>query len=489
MAMSQGRKRSYLSDVFVLISMALVSSAIGVCLVMQLGYDQAIAGFAAVASFAALSSGHILLRRNDSVARLQRELNRHPNPAEETHSFDELLKTDQAAASTDTDVDLGQYRPSSDRGTGVEPTDASEGLARLQTKVSESSGQASPNSPIPHQAGNGLSNREQIGLVIQRLADGLSKSRASNDGHAAERPGLETAASTTVQPPALPEAAHTPKTDVSEQPPSRETTAGDKLAAIAEALSNERVEVFLEPIHGLEDGAARHYEVTIRLALQDGQTLDHATYSEATRGSAVLPLIDAVKVSHTKRVGLQLLRRGKSGALISQINGDSVREREFGDDLATIMGADQIMAGRLILSFSQADVRSFVPAQWDALERLRSIGFRFAIGEIVDLDMDFEQLAQRGFTFTRLDAQVFRQGLRLGEMLVPPTDICRHLAMSGLTLIVDHLTTDRDVAEVFGFGVLFGQGMLFGGPRTVKAHVLREDQPGAPTLATQSAVH
>ena len=470
MAMSQGAKRSYLPDFFVLSSMMLVSAAIGVCLVMQLGYDQAIAGFAAAVSFAALSSGHILLRRTESVARLKRELSHQPKSVPNSQDLRSQLEADLAAQNAQDD--LGQYRPSDEREPSVDLQGDLEGLARLQTKPPETLG-----APTRYKESE-VNDREQIGQVIKRLADDLSKGRPADthDGaelHAQMPPALPVQSSSGVEPSA-----------------QSEGTAGDKLAAITDALSNERVDVFLEPIHGLEDGAPRHYEVTIRLGLEDGQILDHAAYSEATSGSAILPLIDAVKVSHTKRVGLQLLRRGKSGALISQINGESVREAEFGDDLETIMGADQIMAGRLILSFSQQDVRSFGPAQWEALDRLRAVGFRFAMGDIVDLDLDFEQLAQMGFTFARLDADVFRQGLSLGDALVPPADICRHLAMSGLTLIVDRLTSDRDVAEVFGFGVLFGQGTLFGGPRPVKAHVLREDQQ--PPLASHephSAAH
>lgn len=476
MAISQGPKRSYLSDVFVLISMALVALAIGVCLVMQLGYDQAIAGFVAAVSFAALASGHILLRRNDSVARLRRELDQQPasvvDPHELQPQFDppsdvtpEQAGLDQAAAEQ---AGFGQYRPSAHLQPEGDTDPSLQGLARLQTKTADAP-EAGRRFKEPE-----INDREQIGQVIKRLADDLSKGRATDGPDKANPEGP--------LPPALPVAA-------SDAVMPAEPTAEDKLAAITDALSNERVDVFLEPIHGLEDGAPRHYEVTIRLALEDGQSLDHAAYSEATRGSAILPLIDAVKISHTKRVGLQLLRRGKSGALISQINGESVREAEFGEDLATIMGADQIMAGRLILSFSQHDVRSFVPAQWEALDRLRAVGFRFALGDIVDLDLDFEHLAQRGFTFARLDADIFRQGLHLGEALVPPADICRHLAMSGLTLIVDRLTTDRDVAEVFGFGVLFGQGTLFGGPRPVKAHVLRDDQPALAPTEVHRAAH
>ena len=193
----------------------------------------------------------------------------------------------------------------------------------------------------------------------------------------------------------------------------------------------------------------------------------------------MLPLIDAVKVSHSKKIGLQLMRRGQSGALISRINGQSVSGPEFGDDLATIMGADRVMAGRLVLSFEQRDVRGFTPVQWHSMDRLAVLGFRFALSDVTDMDMDFEMLGQKGFAFAKLDADVFRSGLRTGQAIVPPADVCRHLAGAGLTLVVGRIHNDRELAEVLGFGALFGQGALFGGPRPVKAHVLKAPHDGA----------
>ena len=43
-----------------------------------------------------------------------------------------------------------------------------------------------------------------------------------------------------------------------------------QLARIAEAVAAERMEVLLEPIQGLSEGRARHYEVSIRLRTADG---------------------------------------------------------------------------------------------------------------------------------------------------------------------------------------------------------------------------
>ena len=261
---------------------------------------------------------------------------------------------------------------------------------------------------------------------------------------------------------------------VEQLPDQAPANAADKLAAVAEALAREELDVFLEPIHGLDDGSARHFEVSIRLKLADEDVMGMNDYSEAAQGTAWLPLIDVVKVSQAKRVALYLLRRGESGAFMSQIHGESVSVgKSFSDDLASVMGHDQLMSGRLVLSLTQDDVRDFSPVQWATIARLKQLGFRFAIAEVNSLDMDFEMLAQQGFAFAKLDASVFLEGLPAAQALIPPTDVCRYLAGNGLTLVVNGLADEEQKAKVLGFGAVYGQGVLFGAPRPVKTEALK----------------
>jgi cyclic-di-GMP phosphodiesterase, flagellum assembly factor TipF len=104
------------------------------------------------------------------------------------------------------------------------------------------------------------------------------------------------------------------------------------------------------------------------------------------------------------------------------------------------------------------------------------LGFRFALEDVSDLDMDFEALTAAGFAFAKFDARIFLEGLPAQGGLIPAADLCRYLAHLGLTLIVGRIDDEAQLAKVLGFGALFGQGTLFGAPRPVKAEVLRRAQ-------------
>ncbi|MGI9425953.1 MAG: EAL domain-containing protein [Hyphomicrobiaceae bacterium] len=474
MAKAQKTKRSYLTDGLVLVAMALVSSAVGTGLILQQKLDPTMAGVFAVVGFMALATMHILLRRTNNLV---------PVAAAGSHASDTLDAGPQLPMGGIADAS-GSAGPKLSAPTVATVTANTAGKERADGIARREPGKM----PFGGDAGvqKEAMQAEEISRIIKRLADDITSRPADLERAPAGPPPPPKPISAEdfgLDKPQAKAAVAAKAMASAPPPPPPSATAGqsddgavEQLAAVADALANEQLDVFLEPIHGLNDGMARHYEVTVRLSMRDGQKLAQRGYTEATRGTVLLPLIDAVKVSHSKKIGMQLLRRGKSGALISEINGESVSGSEFGDDLAAIMGPDRTMAGRLVLSFSQYDVRAFGPAQWSSLDRLQSLGFRFAVNDVTDLDLDFESLAQKGFTFAKLDADIFLNGLQAGELRVSPNDICRYLAAAGLTLVVDHLRDDRQLAEVLGFGALFGQGTFFGGPRPVKAHVLRDNE-------------
>jgi cyclic-di-GMP phosphodiesterase TipF (flagellum assembly factor) len=256
-------------------------------------------------------------------------------------------------------------------------------------------------------------------------------------------------------------------------PQPRPASPSDARARLmADAISAGRIDVALEPILGLEDQQTRHYEVSVRLRDADGNPLEVSDGGLDLRGTGLLPLFDGVRITRTAAVARRLEERGKGGSVFSSFSGESVADEHFLGELAETLHQRASLASQLVLSFTQSDVRGFSTPEWDSLADMRSLGFRFALSAITDLDMDFEALAEQGFVFVKLDASVFLEGLPAPSGRLPSSDVCRHLAQHGLTLVVGRIDNDDQLARVFGFGVLLGQGQLFGGARPVRADVV-----------------
>lgn len=246
--------------------------------------------------------------------------------------------------------------------------------------------------------------------------------------------------------------------------------ADPQLMAVRDAIAAGRVDVFLEPILGLGNQTAQHYEVSIKLRGLHAQDLEFGE-SGVLAGRGLLPLFDAVRIERSAIVAERLASRGKSGAVFSRASGEALIEPEFTRNMQMDFVARPATARQLILTFAQSDIRSFRAAEQRAVSALSALGFRFAISALTDLDMNFSAMAKAGFGFVKLDASVLMEGLPHPGGHIPAGDVCRFLADQGFGLIVEGIDSEETLARVFGFGVLMGQGTLFGGRRPVKADV------------------
>jgi cyclic-di-GMP phosphodiesterase, flagellum assembly factor TipF len=239
---------------------------------------------------------------------------------------------------------------------------------------------------------------------------------------------------------------------------------------MSEAITAGRVDVLLTPVQGLADRKAHHYEISVRLKLSDGVTLDHGALSSAARTSGLGGRLDALRLSRVARVARHVERRSQSQRVLSTFIGTSLAEDAFLEAVAEQLGTNP--AARIVMGFSQADVRAFGPAHWDTIETMSDMGIGFALEDVTDLDIDFAQLKSRGFAFVKLDASVFLEGLPAANGPVPSADICQHLSKQGLALIVGEIEDEWALAKIMGLGVVYGQGVMFGAARPVKPEIL-----------------
>ena len=251
----------------------------------------------------------------------------------------------------------------------------------------------------------------------------------------------------------------------------RPAAVNARLSALAEALAVGRVEVLLDPIVDFSAQRPRHFEVQIRLRDEAGKVLDTEESKNELAGTGMLPRLDGARLGSASQIAMRF--SGRMGVLFSTISGEALGGNRFFDDVAQAYRERQNLAGQLIMTFSQSDVRGFGAREWRSLADFDSLGFRYAIAGVTDLDMDFELLKARGFEFVKLDADVFLKGLPAGnDMFIPAADICKHVARLGLSVIVGRMADEHAAAKIFGFGVLYGQGTLFGSAKAVKREVL-----------------
>ncbi len=486
------------ADAFVIFSVTLLSLAFGAWFLLRLGLTLWAGMVAALAVYSALLSVHMVARRSLLATGEEEDFERASMHWSRAANRDSRLPEPRAK-------DTFSFRPSR------EPTMAP---PAPEAPSSPPAGLATDarTAPEPHDAGEPAQSEtmsvELIQDLIKKLADELNGTPAPAPERAAVKPepanatealigqsvaALQSAARAMAPEPAAPPVARSaPETEPAASaagrtwwsslqpgqpsqpspgspPPSAPPTLNPHVARIAEAIAAERMEVLLEPIHALAEGRPRHFEVSVRLLTADGATLDQSEFARAAKGSGLMPQIDAARMIRAARVARRLGERGRQGAVLTTVTGEALTDEAFLDVAAVQPGSEGQMG--LVLSFAQSEVRTFTPGHAEVLGTMAAGGFGFALDEVTDLDMDFGALKVMGFQFVKLDAPVFLDGLPAAGGRIPAADICRYLSDFGLTLIVGRIEDDWLLARILGFGVLFGKGALFGGPRLVKEEI------------------
>ncbi len=251
-------------------------------------------------------------------------------------------------------------------------------------------------------------------------------------------------------------------------------------AAIASAIEAGRIEVRLSPIVGLATHEVSHYDLSFRLSSVTGEAIDRPEVDLLVASHDLLALFDTAKLLRASALAARLDARRKGGSLLSPVAGPSITNAQYLETFARVFEEREGISSQLVLTFTQADTEQFSPSAWQALSDMHAFGFRFALDAVDHLSTDFALLARRGFTFVKLSTDAMLNGMPSRDRFIPASEICRHIAGSGLTLVAGQIDDEAVRARVFGFGVLFGQGQLFGGARQVSVDVpVTGGQPAA----------
>ena len=240
-----------------------------------------------------------------------------------------------------------------------------------------------------------------------------------------------------------------------------------RLASLAEAVAAGRIDAALSPIVGLADHQVHYYEVVALPRDERGTVLSATTRDPQLALAGLLPLLDSARLRQAARVARSFADEGRETCLFAAATAVSLANDSFLDELADAYRDREALAGELVMTFAQADVRTFGGSEWSALTDMRDLGFRFGVEDVTDFDYEFTALCAAGFAFVKLDATTLLAGLAAPNGPMSGEEVCRNLSELGLTLIVDNIDEEAVRAQMLAAGVPLGQGALYGAPMPV----------------------
>lgn len=263
------------------------------------------------------------------------------------------------------------------------------------------------------------------------------------------------------------------------------------LDTVREALAENRVDLYLQPVVGLPQRRTVFYESYSRLRDATGRVMMPAEYLAVAEPEGLVTSIDNLLLFRCVQIVRRLAKQDRKVGIFCNISTASLADESFFPQFLDLLAANRDLAGALIFEIGQAafDARGSVEAR--NMGKLADLGFRFSLDKVVDLDIDFQDLARSDVKFLKISAPVLLdelietdEGLVLRSMPdLAAQDFSALTRRYGVEIVAEKVESERQIVDILELDIAYGQGHLFGEPRAIRDAVLAETDTPAPAAA------
>jgi cyclic-di-GMP phosphodiesterase, flagellum assembly factor TipF len=277
------------------------------------------------------------------------------------------------------------------------------------------------------------------------------------------------------EPPAAAEAKPAAPSPVPPAPPAAPIieTAGTRnqtqlLATLRNAVDENRIDIFLQPMVTLPQRKVRFYEAVTRVRDERDQLIAAEEFIGIAEASGLIGRIDNMVMLRCVQVLRRLMVRNKDVGVFCNVAVATLGNSATFSQCLDFLEANRALAGSLVLEFKQSTLRNLGPAETENLAALAQRGYRFSMDHVTDLRIEPRELADRGVRFIKVPAALLLDPKQSSTSDIHPSDLSDLLGRFGIDLIAERIEGERAVVDLLDYDVRFGQGFLFAPPRPLR---------------------
>jgi cyclic-di-GMP phosphodiesterase TipF (flagellum assembly factor) len=259
------------------------------------------------------------------------------------------------------------------------------------------------------------------------------------------------------------------------------------LETVREALAQNRVDLYLQPVVTLPQRRVTFYESFSRLRDETGRVLMPAEYLSVAEPEGLVPAIDNLLLFRCVQIVRRLAKNDRRVGIFCNVSLASLSDEAFFPQFLDFLAKNRDLSGALIFELGQDAFNERGAVEARNMAKLADLGFRFSIDKVKDLDLDFADLSRADVKFVKIGAQVLLDQLlevegRLALKSMKDLQAGDFAALTrryGVEVIAEKIEVERQVIDVLELDIGYGQGHLFGEPRAIKEAVLAETDPPA----------
>jgi cyclic-di-GMP phosphodiesterase TipF (flagellum assembly factor) len=240
------------------------------------------------------------------------------------------------------------------------------------------------------------------------------------------------------------------------------------LAAIKNAIEENRLDIYLQPMVTLPQRKVRFYEAVTRLRDDKDQILTADDFIATAETGGLIGRIDHMVMLRCVQVLRRLMVRNKDVGVFCNVSAATLANPATFAQCLDFLEANRALAPSFVLEFKQSTFRNLGPTETEHLAALSQRGYRFSIDHVSDLRVEPRELADRGVRFIKVPAALLLDPRQSSTSDIHPSDLSDLLGRFGIDLIAEKIEGERAVVDLLDFDVRFGQGFLFAPPRPLR---------------------
>lgn len=268
---------------------------------------------------------------------------------------------------------------------------------------------------------------------------------------------------------------------------AREAQALALIETIREALTQNRVDLYLQPVVSLPQRKTIFYESFSRLRDVSGRVLMPAEYLNVADAEGLVPSIDNLLLFRCVQIVRRLAKQDRRIGIFCNISLTSLRDETFFPQFLEFLNENRDLAGALIFELGQDAFASRGSVEARNMAKLADLGFRFSIDKVASIDFDLQDLHRSDVRFVKVGANILLDQLLNIEGKpalkfmkdIHAGDYASMLARYGIEVVAEKVENEKQVVDILDLDIGYAQGHLFGEPRAIKEQVLAETDPPA----------
>jgi cyclic-di-GMP phosphodiesterase TipF (flagellum assembly factor) len=257
------------------------------------------------------------------------------------------------------------------------------------------------------------------------------------------------------------------------------------LQTVRDALADNRVDLYLQPVVSLPQRRTVFYESFSRLRDETGRVMMPAEYLSVAEPGGLITAIDNLLLFRCVQIVRRLAKQDRRVGIFCNISLASLADEVFFPQFLEFLADNKDLHGALIFELGQAAFHQRGSTEARNMAKLADLGFQFSLDKVTDLELDFQDLSRSDVKFLKIAAEVLldqllevdgRLALRSMRDL-NASDFANLTRRYGVEVIAEKVESERQVVDVLELNIAYGQGHLFGQPRAIRDAVLAEADP------------